>query len=280
MAKKNIFLFEPPSLKQALTFNLLGMPVAYLLTGYFSSMYPGVFQFILLSLIIQTFCAAVILLFLKGNLEIKSFDFHTHLVSIFALTVVFTFAVFAAVIAWQFPSLFNHRLFIMDTARLPLFAGLIIFSTAATAVFAKTLEKKGIVNSFRTSSFYYVLRANLAGILLFALFFVAYFIFAQSLNFPDYYTRDQYFEADISDWIKRLTTSPDADLPTIRAVHPAVMLILRPLTWFISIGLNDKLQAVYILSALAGAGCVFLAWLIVKGQTGNSTYALMTASII
>ncbi len=59
------------------------------------------------------------------------------------------------------------------------------------------------------------------------------------------------------------------------------MLILRPFVWLISIILNgDKLQAVYVLSALAGALCVLLIWLIVKAKTGNTPFALVTASIL
>jgi hypothetical protein len=122
---------------------------------------------------------------------------------------------------------------------------------------------------------------NRAGIVLATLFFFVYFCFAQSLNFPGYYTRDQYFEMDISDWADRLTDPPVEEILPVRAVHPAVLLFLRPLIWLASVPLNgDKLQAAFALSALAGAGCVFMTWLVVRQRTGNTSYALITASLL
>lgn len=67
----------------------------------------------------------------------------------------------------------------------------------------------------------------------------------------------------------------------VRAVHPAVLLFLRPFVWFVSIFLDgDRLQAVFLIHALAGASCVLLAWLIVKRASGNATYSLIMASLL
>jgi hypothetical protein len=67
----------------------------------------------------------------------------------------------------------------------------------------------------------------------------------------------------------------------VRAVHPAVLLFLRPPVWFLSLFLNgDRLQAVFLMNALAGAACVLLAWLIVKRASGNTAYSLIMAALL
>jgi len=66
-----------------------------------------------------------------------------------------------------------------------------------------------------------------------------------------------------------------------RSVHPFVLLIIRPLVWLTSLLLKgDKLYAAFVLVAMAGALCVFLAWYFVRSLTGNSMYALLIASLL
>ena len=66
-----------------------------------------------------------------------------------------------------------------------------------------------------------------------------------------------------------------------RSVHPFVLLIIRPLVWLASLPLNgDRLHAAFVLVAMTGALCVFLAWYFVKHTTGNSLYALLIASLL
>jgi hypothetical protein len=270
-----------PTLRPSLTAHVVGIPAAYLLTGYFSGLYPSLIQFVFLSIVFQAGCGILVYLFSKDEREDTTTILRNRWVSILALTVVFALAISAVAISLQFPGLFDSKVIFMDTARLIMFARLAVISTIATIFLSVTLEKKGIIQSFKKSTFFDFTQTNLPGILLSLLFFFTYFVLAQSLNFPGHRTLDQYFDTDISDWITRLTAHWGDEIPTVRAVHPAVMLILRPLVWMISIVLNgNKLQAVFLLSALAGASCVFLVWLIVKRSGGNTTYALVMASIL
>jgi hypothetical protein len=281
MSENNSSTYRSLHWKLTLVSHLPGIPAAYLLTGYFSSLYPGSFQFVLLSLVFQMVCGTVISLFLKGRPENTGAYLRNRWMSILALAVITALAISAVAISLQFPSLFDRRIIFMDTARLPLFAGLTIISIIGAVTLTGTMEKNGIAQAFSASPFFQFMQSNAAGILLSLLFFFTYFIFAQSLNFVGHRTLDQYFDTDISDWITRLTSRPQDEMPTIRAVHPAVMLILRSMAWLASVMLNgNKLQAVYFISALAGSACVFLVWLIVKGGTGNTTYALVMASIL
>ena len=145
----------------------------------------------------------------------------------------------------------------------------------------KVLNRNGIPESLKRARFFRFLQENLPGILLALFFFFTYFTFAESINFPEFRTLDQFFDTDISAWLARLTSTARQDVSMVRAVHPAVLLFLRPLIWFISIFLNgDRLQAVFLLHALAGASCVMLAWLIVKRASGNTIYSLIMASLL
>jgi hypothetical protein len=66
-----------------------------------------------------------------------------------------------------------------------------------------------------------------------------------------------------------------------RSVHPFVLLIVRPLVTFISFFLKgDKLSAAFVLIAVMGAACVFLAWFFVKRSSKDTTYALIVASVL
>jgi hypothetical protein len=208
-------------------------------------------------------------------------DWRDHRASILTLITAAALPLSAAVISWQFPSLFDQRLLIMDTSRLPVFLGLLIISTPLSLWGNNILGRSGVFHTIETARPIQFLQKNRAGIVAALLFFLTYFIFAQMLNFPGHYTRDQYFETDISDWITRLTAHPTDEQLPVRAVHPAVLLFLRPLVWLLSIPLNgDRLQAAFMLSALAGAACVFMTWMIVKQRTGSTAYALISASIL
>jgi hypothetical protein len=223
----------------------------------------------------------VVFLFLTYEPENTGADTNDRWISLLALTVVFTLAISAVVISLQFPGLFDRKVVFMDITSLPLFVGLAVISAVGTVILTGIMEQKDIVQALTKSLFFQAMQANRVGIILSLIFFFTYFTFAQSLNFQGHRTLDQYFDLDISEWITRLTSHPKDEMPTIRAVHPAIMLILRPLTWLVSIILNgNKLQAIYITSALVGASCVFLIWLIVKRSTGNITYALVMASIL
>jgi len=265
--------------KQILVFHFLAMPAAYIITSYFSNFYPKPYQFVLLGLIVQLFCGMIAFLLLAG--EAIGISWREHWTSLLALITAAALPVSAIIISWQFPSLFNRHILFMDVTMLPLFLGLIVISATVTVLLIGILEKREIVQAFKASAFFQFVQTNIAGILLSLCFFITYFILAQTLNFPKHNTLDQYFDSDISQWITRLTSFPRDEMPDIRAVHPAIMLILRPLLWILSLFVNgNRLQSIFMLLALAGSSCVFLVWLIVKSRSGNTTYALVVASIL
>jgi len=273
--------YQYSKIKQILISQLLGTPAAYFLTGYFSNLYSGLLQFIFLSLFFQLVCGLVVSLFLPEVFDKLRTSWRDNWTSLLLLVTTGTLAVSSIAISWQYPVFFDRSVISMEKTLFSFFAGLAVISATGTIPLNRFLEQKGVIHFIRSSTLAQFMQSNLAGLLNASFFFFTYFIFSQSLNFQEYNTLDRFFDTDASQWISRLTLHPDGEMPPIRGIHPAVMLILRPFVWLISIVLNgDKLQAVYVFSALAGALCVFLVWLIVKAKTSNTTFALVIASIL
>jgi len=258
----------------------MGLPAAYFLTSFLSNFYPQPHQFVLLSLFIQLVCGMFSVLVFDAQLAELIQNRREHWMSLFTFLTAASLPVAAIVISWQFPGLFDRRVIFMDTAMMPLFLSMTLVSAAGTVTLTKWMERKGLHLSFKATSLFQFVQANLAGILLSMVFFFTYFVLAQTLNFPGYNTVDLNFDTDGSQWIARLTAHPKDDVPFVRAVHPAVMLFLHPLVWLISLPLNgDRLQAAFMLNAMAGAGNVLLTWVIVK-RISNTTFALIMASLL
>jgi hypothetical protein len=260
---------------------LAGSVAAYFLTSFFSNFYPSTYQFVLISLTFQLVCGTVVFLLLDDILQNLQINWQRDWTMILTLCIAFLLSASAVIISWQFPGLFDRRILFMDVSRVPLFIVLSFISMGSTPVLLKVLNQYGIPESLKRASFFRFIQENLPGILLAIFFLFTYFTFAESINFPEFRTLDQFFDTDISTWLARLTSTARQDVSMVRAVHPAVLLFLRPLVWFISVLLNgDRLHAVFLIHALAGASCVLLAWLIVKRASGNMAYSLIMASLL
>jgi hypothetical protein len=201
--------------------------------------------------------------------------------SIPPLLLASALSISAVVISWQFPGLFDRGVLFMEVPRLRIFLVLSLISLVVLAVLVNRMESSGLLLRRQQIPLVRLLQRNAPGILLAALFFLTYFTFAQSLNFPGFRTLDLYFDTDISVWLQRLTTPRREDVEMVRAVHPAILLFLRAPIWLISLFLQgNRLQALFIMNALAGAVCVLLTWSIVRRASGSIPYALMMASIL
>jgi hypothetical protein len=74
--------------------------------------------------------------------------------------------------------------------------------------------------------------------------------------------------------------SPTEDIIN-RAVHPLVLITLRPLVRFVTLFMADQWQLAPILVAATMSGlCVFMAWLFVKRATLQPTYAFIFAIML
>lgn len=259
----------------------MGTGLAYFLTGFLFNFYPAPLQFILLSLITQLLCGMSVMLLLDGVLNNLQSSRQRDWTTIAAIVPAPLFAVSTVIVAWQFPSLFDRQTLFMDLSMLPLFIALSVVSTIGTLAFIKALGRNDMLTALRQNPAFIQLQDNLPGAALALIFFFTYFTLAETINFPNFQTLDQYFDLDISDWLARLVTPGRQDVIRVRAVHPAVLIFLRPLIWLTSIFLNgNRLHAVFLVNALTGALCVLVFWLIVKRLTKNTAYSLIMASIL
>src|SRR5688572_29660029 len=124
------------------------------------------------------------------------------------------------------------------------------------------------------------LQENLHGLILFVLFTMGYFILSALFNRVEVNTNNVYFEADNWSWLRRMALEDGWNVGT-RAAHPSVHLIFRPLTWMLSIFTGgNRYEANLLLLSLAGGGCVFLMWKIVKQISMEDSYAILFASLL
>ncbi len=255
---------------------LFGLPFTYYLLGFLGNFYSTYFEIILLALLIHI-GTGLFFYYLQSRLirlfRSKTADFGI-VIALFIPLSVFVFGIFKLV--GQFPSLFDSSFFQLKAGQFIYFILAIIPSLPLclwTISFAK--EKK-----LHETSFYKFVDKNLPGIILAAFFFSVYLILASIFNRPIFDVDDIFFDSDGLLWRTRFVTADYRDYYW-RSVHPFVLLIIRPIITMISFLLKgDKLAASFVLTAFSGALCVFLAWYFVKLTVGNSTYALLIASLL
>lgn len=261
---------------------LAGSLYTYFAVSFFSVFYTSLFSFFLLSLLFSALFQMVAFFLIGELVEIVRLKWRTEMVGLFALLLAGWLAAATLGLCWQFPTLFNRRLLFMDGRDTLTFAALALFSAGVVTAWLVKLAKYGFSERMHTNHAFGWIRNNLAGLLLASLFFVTYFSLAETINFPGFRTLDQYFDTDISAWLARLQAASPLDIvDEVRAVHPAVLLFLRPLVCLVSLFLKgDRLHATFIVHALAAALCVFLMWKIVRRTSSNTSYALVIASLL
>jgi hypothetical protein len=124
------------------------------------------------------------------------------------------------------------------------------------------------------------LHENISGLVLFFLFSLGYFILAGIFNTSEINTNNIYFAADSYSWLQRMALENGWDIGT-RAVHPFAHLIFRPVIALLSpLTGGNRFHANLIMLALAGGGCVFLMWKIIKQICGDEIHAVLFASLL
>ena len=254
----------------------LSVPLSYFSLGFLSNFYSTYFEIILLVLLFHI-SASIFFYYLQGKsigvFKSQTVDFGI-ILALFILMSVFVLGMFG--MARQFSSLFDADYFQLEAGQIISF---IIAAVLAFPLFTRTIafakEKK--LNQTR---FYQLVDNNLPGLVFAVFFFSAYLILASIFNRPIFDVDDIFFDTDGLLWRTRFTTVDYRDYYW-RSVHPFVLLIVRPLITLVSFVLKgDKLAAAFVLTAFAGALCVFLTWYFIKHTVGNSIYALLIASLL
>ncbi len=247
----------------------LAVPASYLVVGFLGN-YHVAFPWV--TLIAFAVCALCgfwlhdLLRKVRTLYPARAWDLSLAGVLLLALLV---FAVVMFETGLQFPSLFKPDIFLPEEGQvIPIILGCIP---------AFPVLSWWVVRSSETGT---TTLAISDGLLLAGFFLLIYLIPASIFNQPAFDVDDIFFDTDGLLWRTRFTTPRYQDYYW-RSVHPFVLLLIRPAVAAVSFFLRgDRLAAAFLLTAGAGAACVFLAWFFIKRKTGNSLYAMLIASLL
>jgi hypothetical protein len=140
-------------------------------------------------------------------------------------------------------------------------------------------EARGYYQSFKQTKLFAFIKDNLPGIYAGSFFFLINLVIARALNHPTYSINSVIFEADAGPWMSILGYPEGHDVN--RAVHPLVLLTLRPLVSFVRLFLAEKwyLAPMIVVAAMNGL-CVLMGWIFVKRAAQKSSYAFPFAIML
>ena len=197
------------------------------------------------------------------------------LTTLLALTIAFAYAFFFLNL-FERPVIDQILLVAFPTAAL----GYLIFSFWGNAI---ELGNSGMLlaakKKFNGTSILASLHENLHGIMLALIFLAVYTTIGLKINTPNIYITDNYLDADNSSWMQRISAPHGYNLE-MRGPHPFAYFIFRPLGWLLNLFTQNHGLSAILLNTLAGALCVFMAWLFIKRQFQDSIYALLIASLL
>jgi len=259
---------------------LLSTLILFIPLGILDNYYNAPFEFAALIILCQL-AGGLAGWYLAGRIERfykkSTLDF-SFVIIIFLLPAIFSISIFK--MGNQFPKLFSADAFLIRGSLYPLYLIVSILAIPWQARMLNILRAREWISKFKGTKIYAFIHANLAGILLGSVFLSIYTVTASILNNPHFDVDDVFFDADTLNWRLRLTSDHWQDYYW-RSVHPFVLLLLKPPIDLIALFLKgDKLFSAFIVVALGGALCVFLAWRYVEKVTGSTIFALLIASLL
>ncbi len=179
----------------------------------------------------------------------------------------------------QYPAMFSAAYIQMPPEWFGMFLSSVIVGGAWGIPLLEQFEARGYYQSFKQTRLFVFIKGNLPGIYASAFFFLINLVLARALNHPMYSLNSVIFEADAGPWMSILGYPEGHDVN--RAVHPLVLITLRPLVSFVRLFLAEKWYlGPMIVVAVMNALCVFMAWMFVKRATQKSAYAFLFAIML
>lgn len=117
------------------------------------------------------------------------------------------------------------------------------------------------------------------GLVLALVFIILYTYLGLRFNNPNIDTVDNYFDADNSSWMRRMSAAVGYQME-MRGPHPFAYFIFRPLGWIFNLFTGNPALTAILLNTLAGGLCVFLAWVFIQNQFQNRLYAFLVAALL
>ena len=253
---------------------------AFFVTGFLSNFYAELYMLALLTVFSQLIFGAFFYYTigrLKDSMQ-KDASAFCIAASLFVLVFVFQALIFR--MGLQFLTLFNANLFLLEDREINLFLAISVLSLPWLAWNLSRLREPALYRVLSQNKFIIFIQENLSGLSLSASFFGLYLLIGSVLNSHGFDVDDIFFDSDGFIWRFRLTTGHWQDFYW-RSVHPLALLILRPSVNLLSLFLHgDVYFAAIILTAFAGAACVFLAWMFLKEVFQNAVPALIMAFLL
>ncbi|PWB72821.1 MAG: hypothetical protein C3F07_10980 [Anaerolineales bacterium] len=244
--------------------------------GFFKNFHPSFLEFLFITPVLNLFLFLMIESVIEQVIKSLRGKPLEKLIPSASLMLGFLLILLTLRLLVQYPTIFSPGFFLPVPDLVPAFIGMTILSQG----WAMLLLLKLDALNWKTSPLIIWINRNLPGLLLASAISVSAYLLATALVSYNLDFMDIYFQSDSPFWLNFLTIEAD-QIIVMRAVHPFVLLLLRPPVWLISLILQgDKYHAAILLNSAFGGVCVFLAWLFFKQRTGKTTYALLIAALL
>jgi hypothetical protein len=258
---------------------LLGLFITYATMGFLNGVFTGRFAVITFSTV-STIVGSIIGYYLVRR---ASHSLHDGFLSNpIGAALVISLPFFLAVMIYvcvQYPAMFTAGYIQIPAEWFGMFLASAVVGGAWGIPLLEQFETRGYYQSFKQTQVFAFIKDNLPGIFAGGMFFFINLVIARALNHPTYSLNSVIFEADAGPWMSILGYPEGHDVN--RAVHPLVLITLRPMVSFVRLFLADKWYlGPMIIVALMNALCVFMGWLFVKRATQKDTYAFLFAIML
>lgn len=254
--------------------------LVFFITGFLDNFYSAFIEIAFITLIAQIILGAGMYFLVNRLINFAGKNGIDFLLLLVLFVAIFFFVERFFQYGTEAPEFLLPEYFLLNKNLLPVVGAVSVFFIPWQAWALSKLESLGYREKFKGTRLYVFIDENMSGIALALAFFAVYLVIATVLNHPLFDVDDIFFDADGMNWRLRLTTDNWHDYYW-RSVHPFALLLLKPPVDLAAMLLRgNKLFGAYIVTALGGAACVFLAWKFINRVTGNIVYASLIASIL
>lgn len=258
---------------------VLSLIISYGVIGFMGGVFKYRFDVIVFSFLI-TILGTIVGYYLVRRASHSIHDgFLSNPLSFFLVISLPIFLGAVLYLSLQFPSMFSLAYIQIPVDRLGMFISSAVIAGAWSIVLMEQFEARGYYAAFKQTKTFAFIKENLPGIYAATLFFWINLIIARALNHPTFSINSIVFEADAGPWMSILGFPQGHDVN--RAVHPLVLITLRPLVGLVQLFTADKwfLGPIILVAAMNGL-CIFMAWLFAKRATQKDSYAFIFSIIL
>lgn len=258
---------------------LLSLLFTYGAMGFLSSTLDGRFHIIIFATVLTIIGSIVGYYLVRRAARSFKSGFLGNWLNVFLALVLPIFAAIVFYISTLFPSMFQSWYFQVPLAWIDLYISSAVVAGAWGIIVLEQIEVRGIYQAFRRTKVFSFIKENLPGIYAGFMFFLVNLIIARALNHPTFSLNSIVFEADAGPWFAILGYPEGFNVN--RAVHPLVLISLRPFVRLIGLFMGEKwfLAPLIAIAAVSGSA-VTMAWIFVKRAAQKDTYAFLFAVML